>query len=75
MAKKEEQIEEVKDNKPEEKRSQKRRSFSKPKKSKIPTKSYVVKNRVKVSGEWKEKGQKINLTEEGYRFFRSKKIV
>lgn len=44
-------------------------------KKKLPTKPYVLKMRVKVSGQWKEKGEKISLTEDGYRFFRSKKYV
>lgn len=45
------------------------------KKSKLPTKDYTLKVSVKVSGVWKKKGDKISLTEQGYRFFRSKKYV
>jgi len=51
-----------------------------PKKVKIikkrpSTTTYTIKSRVKVAGEWKEKGDKINLTKEGFAFFRSKKYI
>jgi len=51
-----------------------------PKKVKIvkkrpSTNTYTIKNRVKVAGEWKQKGDKINLTKEGFAFFRSKKYI
>ena len=39
------------------------------------TTTYTIKSRVKVAGEWKEKGDKINLTKEGFAFFRSKKYI
>ena len=51
-----------------------------PKKVKIikkrpSTTTHTIKSRVKVAGEWKEKGDKINLTKEGFAFFRSKKYI
>jgi len=51
-----------------------------PKKVKIikkrpSTNTYTIKNRVKVAGEWKQKGDKIDLTKEGFAFFRSKKYI
>ncbi|MCB0463962.1 MAG: hypothetical protein KDC81_14780 [Flavobacteriaceae bacterium] len=44
-------------------------------KKKLPTKDYTLKVKVKVSGVLKKKGEKISLTEQGYRFFRSKNYV
>lgn len=40
-----------------------------------PTNTYTIKNRVKVGGEWKQKGDTIKLTKEGFAFFRSKKYI
>jgi hypothetical protein len=40
-----------------------------------PTNTYTLKNRVKVGGEWKQKGDTIKLTKEGFAFFRSKKYI
>lgn len=37
---------------------------------KIPTETYILKNRVKVGEKWKEKGEKITLTLEGARYFK-----
>jgi len=39
------------------------------------TKDYILKQRLKVRGQWKEKGEKISLTTEGHKFFLSKKII
>lgn len=44
-------------------------------KPKVKTDSYVLLRRLKVGDVWKEKGEKINLTKEGYRFFHLKRIV
>ena len=45
-----------------------------PKKT-IPTKEYTIKNRVHVRGKWLERGEKISLTKEGWKFFLSKKYI
>jgi hypothetical protein len=39
------------------------------------TTTHSIKNRVKVGGQWKEKGDTIKLTKEGFAFFRSKKYI
>lgn len=44
-------------------------------KPKIPKKTYIIKNRVNVSGKWYEKGDKISLTEKGRIYFVSKKYI
>jgi len=44
-------------------------------KKQIPTKTYTIKNRVKVQGIWFEKDDIIKLTKEGFAFFRSKKYI
>jgi hypothetical protein len=44
-------------------------------KPKLPKKSYVIKNRVNVGGQWYEKGSKINLTEQGRIYFVSQKYI
>ncbi len=38
--------------------------------NKIPTKTYIIKNRVKVNGEWLEEGDKIKLTLDGATYFK-----
>lgn len=48
------------------------------KKSRKPApkqKEYVLKLRQNIGGKWKEKGEKIKLTQKGYKDFRSKNIV
>lgn len=72
MAKKSEQTDD-KDIEIVEQAQKQKKSYSK--KPQIPTKLYTVKNRINISGQWKEKGDKIKLTEKGFRFFRSKNIV
>lgn len=44
-------------------------------KPKIPKKTYVIKNRVSVSGKWYEKGDQISLTKEGQLYFASNKYI
>lgn len=44
-------------------------------KPKLPKKTYVIKNRVNVGGKWYEKGDKINLTEQGRIYFASQKYI
>ena len=44
-------------------------------KPKIKTTAYPLKVRQKVGGVWREKGETISLTNEGFRFYRSKKII
>lgn len=44
-------------------------------KPKLPKKTYVIKNRVSVSGKWYEKGDKISLTKEGQLYFASNKYI
>lgn len=44
-------------------------------KKKVVTQAYPLKIRQNVRGKWLEKGDKINLTKEGYNLFHSQKIV
>jgi len=44
-------------------------------KPKIKTTAYPLKVRLKVGGVWREKGETISLTEDGFRFYRSTKII
>lgn len=71
MAKKSEQTED----KDIEKVEKALKNEKKPLKPKLKTKPYKLKVGLSVKGQWKNKGETINLTEKGYRFFRSKKIV
>lgn len=42
-----------------------------PKKKSLPTKTYTLVDRVKISGKWKEIGDKVQLTEEGRVYLKS----
>jgi len=46
-----------------------------PKKPSKKVKHYPLKQRLKVSGKWREIGDKIGLTEESYRYYNNKNIV
>jgi hypothetical protein len=46
-----------------------------PKKPNADVTYYSLKKRLKVSGKWKEIGEKIGLTKDAYRDFKFKKIV
>lgn len=45
------------------------------KKSKLPTKKYPLIQQVKISGEIRKKGELVDLTKEGYEYFKSQKYV
>lgn len=47
------------------------KSKRKTKKKSLPTKTYTLINRVKISGQWKEIGDKVQLTEEGRVYLKS----
>lgn len=44
-------------------------------KPKVKTTAYPLKVRLKVGGVWREKGETISLTKDGFRFYRSTKII
>ena len=62
-------------NKDEKDLKAKGKSTVKPTVKKPKTEVYILKDDVKIGGQWKKKGSKISLTKEGFRSFRNKKLV